>query len=72
MKVPAQALILGGVCLATGSLLTVSLIHAAYDAAALFSERFKMRVEPDYFDGIVPNRIVLDQIEGPREDETAS
>ena len=31
-----------------------------------------MRVEPDCFDGIVPNRIVLDQIEGPREDETAS
>lgn len=67
--VAAISCLLGGVYLATGSLLCVMFGHAAYNIAELALERYKMVREPDYFDGKVPVDIMMKTLHPSRHDD---
>lgn len=59
----AMGLLFGAVFATTNSLAIVALAHGLYDLAVVICKRIQMKRDPNYFDGEVPTRVLLNKHE---------
>lgn len=62
----AMGLLFGAVFAATNSLAIVAVAHGLYDFAVVIRKRFQIKRDPNYFDGKIPTRVLLNENEKPR------
>lgn len=69
----AMGFLFGAVFAITNSLAIVALAHGLYDFAVVIRKRFQMKCDPDYFNGEVPTRTLLNEQESkPKSENTLS